>query len=149
MSVMPLVSRVAQILERDRDSWIGYNLAALFFRIQGDAIKALQCCRLALDLSPRRYKTIALVSMGNVLTHSHHHEDGVIVLHAAVDHAPNDPVAHYTLANSYALIGDLNRSLLCYENVMKLQPNLKMAVKKMQGIQCLCKLERALEDQHR
>lgn len=52
---------------------------------------------------------MALVNMGNILTHSHQQEDGIIVLHAAVDHNPSDPIAHYTLANSYALIGDLNR----------------------------------------
>jgi predicted Zn-dependent protease len=57
-------------------------------------------------------QTIALVNMGNILTHSHQQEDGIIVLHAAVDHTPSDPIAHYTLANSYALIGDLNRYLL-------------------------------------
>ena len=32
---------------------------------------------------------------------------------------------------------------------MKLQPGLTMAVKKMHGIQCLSKLEKALEAQHR
>lgn len=129
-------------------SWISYNLATLYYRMLGNAQMALDCCRLALYFSPREYRTIALVNLGNILTHSHQQEDGIIVLHAAVDHSPGDHIAHYTLANSYALIGDLNRSVLCYENVLKLQPNLNMAVKKMHGIQCLSKLEKALEKQH-
>ena len=90
-------------------SWISYNLATLYYRMLGNAQMALDCCRLALYFSPREYRTIALVNLGNILTHSHQQEDGIIVLHAAVDHSPGDHIAHYTLANSYALIGDLNR----------------------------------------
>lgn len=41
------------------------------------------------------------------------------------------------------------RSVLCYENVLKLKPDLKMAIRKMHGIQCLSKLEKALETQHK
>lgn len=96
-------------LEKDTTSWISYNLATLYYRIIGNAAQALECCRRALQFSPKETKTIALVNLGNILTHSHQQEDGIIVLHAAVDHNPSDPIAHYTLANSYALIGDLNR----------------------------------------
>ena len=109
MNLNAFANWVSFNLEKNSTSWVAYNLATLYHRIMGNALKALQCCRLALHFSPREYKTIALVSMGNILIHSHHQEDGIIVLHAAVDHAPNDPIAHYTLANSYALIGDLNR----------------------------------------
>lgn len=98
-------------LERNATSWISFNLATLYYRILGNAAQALECCRRALQFSPREARTVALVNMGNILTHSHQQEDGIIVLHAAVDHTPNDPIAHYTLANSYALIGDLNRWL--------------------------------------
>ncbi len=96
-------------LERNATSWISFNLATLYYRIVGNAAQALECCRRALQFSPRESRTVALVNMGNILTHSHQQEDGIIVLHAAVDHNPSDPIAHYTLANSYALIGDLNR----------------------------------------
>ena len=90
-------------------SWVSYDLATLYYRIVGNAQLALDCCRLALYYSPREYRSIALVNLGNILTHSHQQEDGIIVLHAAVDHSPTDPIAQYTLANGYALIGDLNR----------------------------------------
>ena len=96
-------------LEKNATSWVSYNLATLYYRIIGNAVQALECCRRALQFSPKETKTIALVNLGNILTHSHQQEDGIIVLHAAVDHNPSDPIAHYTLANSYALIGDLNR----------------------------------------
>lgn len=100
-------------LERNATSWILLNLATLYYRIMGNARDALECCRRAIHFSPKEQRTMALVDMGNILTHSHQQEDGIIVLHAAVDHKPSDPIAHYTLANSYALIGDLNR----YANV--------------------------------
>nr|CAH0098536.1 unnamed protein product [Daphnia galeata] len=148
MDLKSFANWVAFNLERNATSWVSFNLATLYYRIIGNAAQALECCRRALQFSPREMQTIALVNMGNILTHSHQQEDGIIVLHAAVDHTPSDPIAHYTLANSYALIGDLNRSVLCYENVLKLKPDLKMAIRKMHGIQCLSKLEKALETQH-
>ena len=100
---------VASNLELNSTSWISFNLATLYYRIAGNAREALECCRRALHFSPREHRAIALVDMGNILTHTHHQEDAILVLHAAVDHMPSDPIAHYTLANSYALIGDLNR----------------------------------------
>ncbi|KAI9552770.1 hypothetical protein GHT06_020650 [Daphnia sinensis] len=148
MDLKSFANWVAFSLQRNSTSWLSFNLATLYYRIVGNAVQALECSRRALLFSPKEKKTIALVNMGNILTHSHQQEDGIIVLHAAVDHNPSDPIAHYTLANSYALIGDLNRSVLCYENVLKLKPDLKMAIRKMHGIQCLSKLEKALETQH-
>lgn len=109
MNMQEFANWISVNIERNNTSWVAFNLATLYYRILGNSFKALQCCRLALYHSPREFKTIALVSMGNVLMHSHQQEDGIIVLHAAVDHTPEDPIAHYTLANSYALIGDLNR----------------------------------------
>lgn len=96
-------------LKKNSTSWIALNMATLYYRIIGKAREAIECCQRALYYSPREARTIALVNMGNILTHSQHQEDGIIVLHAAVDHTPSDPIGHYTLANSYALIGDLNR----------------------------------------
>ena len=55
------------------------------------------------------------------------------------------------MVHGFLLIGSFLlsvRSVLCYENVLKLKPDLKMAVRKMHGIQCLSKLEKALETQH-
>lgn len=109
---LPAFSRWVTVnLERNSTNWVFLNLATLYYRIMGHAQKAIECCRRAVHFSPREQRTIALVDMGNILTHSHQQEDGIIVLHAAVDHTPSDPIAHYTLANSYALIGDLNRYL--------------------------------------
>ena len=109
MDVKSFGSWVSSSLERNATSWISFNLATLYYRIMGNAREALECCRRALHFSPREHRAIALVDMGNILTHTHHQEDAILVLHAAVDHKPGDPIAHYTLANSYALIGDLNR----------------------------------------
>lgn len=109
LDVKTFGSWVSSSLERNATSWISFNLATLYYRIVGNAREALECCRRALHFSPREHRAIALVDMGNILTHTHHQEDAILVLHAAVDHKPGDPIAHYTLANSYALIGDLNR----------------------------------------
>jgi predicted Zn-dependent protease len=117
MDLKSFANWVAFNLEKNATSWVSFNLATLYYRIIGNAAQALECCRRALQFSPREMQTIALVNMGNILTHSHQQEDGIIVLHAAVDHTPSDPIAHYTLANSYALIGDLNRYLLILKSL--------------------------------
>lgn len=109
MELKTFASWIGYNLKKNSTSWIALNLATLYYRITGKAQEAVECCRRAVHYSPKETRTIALVNLGNILTHSHYQEDGIIVLHAAVDHAPNDPIAHYTLANSYALIGDLNR----------------------------------------
>ena len=109
MSLNKFAGWVAENLIQQPESWLAFNLAGLYYRIEGNAPKAMQCCRLALHFSPRQTRTIALVNMGNILMNSQQQEDGIIVLHAAVDHSPTDPIAQYTLANAYALIGDLNR----------------------------------------
>ena len=109
MDLPTFANWVSLNLDKNSTSWILLNLATLYYRIVGNAQEALECCRRAVHFSPREQRSIALVDMGNILTHSHQQEDGIIVLHAAVDHTASDPIAHYTLANSYALIGDLNR----------------------------------------
>ena len=109
MDLTTFANRINRQLERNRTSWLMYNLATLYYRVVGKAKEAVECCRRAIHFSPKEHRSISLVDMGNILTHSHQQEDGIIVLHAAVDHTPSDPIAHYTLANSYALIGDLNR----------------------------------------
>lgn len=41
--------------------------------------------------------------MGNILHLSHMSEEAAIVVHAAVDVAPNNAICHFTLGNIYAV----------------------------------------------
>lgn len=44
---------LAGTLRKNTSSWLHYNLAALFWRIKGNAPKALECCRRAVHYAPR------------------------------------------------------------------------------------------------
>ena len=83
-------------------SWVLANLAALYWRVQGDAPRAVDCLRLALTHSPREVKDTALVGLANVLQQAGHLNDAIVLTSAALDITNRLPGAHFNLANLYA-----------------------------------------------
>ncbi|GIY63194.1 tetratricopeptide repeat protein 17, partial [Caerostris extrusa] len=122
-----LYGHLVQNSPKNRTSWILFNMAAYYWRIQGNATNAIECVRRALHYSPREFKDISLINLGNILHLSHLPEEAAIVVHAAVDVAPTNAICHFTLGNIYAVLADYNK----YHAVM-----------------CHDKLETALESQH-
>lgn len=57
----------------------------------------------------RHYRDLPLLTLGELLFQAHRPAEAAIVLHAAVDHAPNTPLSHLALGNVYAELGDYNR----------------------------------------
>lgn len=52
-SVDEFGNRIAIALSKNRTSWFHYNLAVLFWRIKGDALRAVECARRSLYVVPR------------------------------------------------------------------------------------------------
>ncbi|XP_023223356.1 tetratricopeptide repeat protein 17-like [Centruroides sculpturatus] len=129
-------------------SWILFNMAAYYWRVHGDADNAIECVRRALHFSPREHKDVALISLGNILHHAHQTEEAAIVVHAAIDIAPDNAICHFTLGNIYAVLTDYNKSRICFENTLKVQPDFKNAEQRLHAVLCHNKLEKALEAQH-
>ncbi|GFY68857.1 tetratricopeptide repeat protein 17 [Trichonephila inaurata madagascariensis] len=75
-------------------------------------------------------------------------EEAAIVVHAAVDIAPNNAICHFTLGNIYAVLADYNKSAICFENAVKIQPDFTNAAQRYHAVVCHSKLEKALEAQH-
>lgn len=44
---------VANILQLNTTSWLHYNMASLYWRVRGNAPKALECSRRAVHYAPR------------------------------------------------------------------------------------------------
>lgn len=110
-------------LRNDPQSWKYPVLSSFFWRSLGMASQAMECARRAVFLSPRKYKDIALLSMGTILQRSNRSNDALTVLHAAADHAPNVVENQVALANGYFLVSDFNRSIDCFEIAKVLDPN--------------------------
>lgn len=141
--------QLAAGLRQNNTSWFLYNLAALHWQVEGDLQKAVQCAKLAMHYVPRMYRDVPLLNLGCLLQRAQLRPEAAILLHAAVDHAPNRPLSHYALATTYAGLGDYNRSVACYDNALRLRPNWVPAQRIRSSVLCHNKLDSALQSLQR
>ncbi|XP_051989819.1 tetratricopeptide repeat protein 17-like isoform X2 [Xyrauchen texanus] len=141
--------RIHQALMRNSSSWVLYNLASFYWRVKNEPRQAVDCVVRALHFSPRQYKDIAFVNMANILHRAHFSADAAILAHAALDLTADLLTSHYTLGNIYAMLGEYNHSVLCYEQALQAQPGFEQALRRKHAVLCQQKLEQRLEAQHR
>ncbi|XP_071122223.1 tetratricopeptide repeat protein 17-like isoform X6 [Mytilus edulis] len=141
--------RIYEALQKNRTSWILYNMAAFYWRIKGDPYHAIECVRRALHFSPRHQKDVALISLANILHRARYSNEAAVVVHAALDVSKELNVNHFTLGNIYAVLAEYNKSIICFENTLRIQPDFDAAAKRKHAVLCHAKLEEALEAQHR
>lgn len=123
-------------------------MASFYWRGVGNAEQAIECVRRALHSSPYEYRAIPLLSLATILHRANSFEEAAIVLHGAIDITPDIPHAHYTLANIYAVLTDYNKSVICFENVLKLCPKFTEAKQRKYAVLCHSNIENALKAQH-
>uniref|UniRef100_A0A8K9XS83 Tetratricopeptide repeat domain 17 n=1 Tax=Oncorhynchus mykiss TaxID=8022 RepID=A0A8K9XS83_ONCMY len=141
--------RIQQGLLRNSSSWVLYNLASFYWRIKNEPRRAVDCVIRALHFSPRQHKDLALVNMANILHRAHFSADAAIVAHTALDLTSDLLTSHYTLGNIYAMLGEYNHSVLCYEQALQAQLGFEQALRRKHAVLCQQKLEQRLEAQHR
>ncbi|XP_067105211.1 tetratricopeptide repeat protein 17 isoform X1 [Osmerus mordax] len=141
--------RIHQGLLRNSSSWVLYNLVSFYWRMKNEPKRAVDCVVRALHFSPRQHKDIALVNMANILHRAHFSADAAILAHAALDLTSDLLTSHYTLGNIYAMLGEYNHSVLCYEQALQAQPGFEQALRRKHAVLCQQKLEQRLEAQHR
>ncbi|XP_035376954.1 tetratricopeptide repeat protein 17 isoform X1 [Electrophorus electricus] len=141
--------RIRQGLLRNSSSWVLYNLASFYWRMKNEPKRAVDCVIRALHFSPRQHKDVALVNMANILHRAHFSADAAILAHAALDLTTDLLTSHYTLGNIYAMLGEYNHSVLCYEQALQAQPAFEQALRRKHAVLCQQKLEQRLEAQHR
>lgn len=106
---------LAEDLRKNPNSWKYHTIASYYWRKKGNAREAIECARRAVVLAPRKYKDIALLSMGTILQRSQYLNDSLVLLRAAVDHEPNEPENQMALGNTYMLLSEFNRSFEAYK----------------------------------
>ncbi|XP_067258090.1 tetratricopeptide repeat protein 17 [Chanodichthys erythropterus] len=148
-SVDEVGHQIHQALLRNSSSWVLYNLASFYWRMKNEPRRAVDCVVRALHFSPRQHKDVALVNMANVLHRAHFSADAAILAHAALDLTTDLLTSHYTLGNIYAMLGEYNHSVLCYEQALQAQPGFEQALRRKHAVLCQQKLEQRLEAQHR
>ncbi|XP_047545696.1 tetratricopeptide repeat protein 17 [Vanessa atalanta] len=128
------------VLYRNSSSWLHYHMASLYWRVRGSATKAIECSRRALHYVPRVFKDVALGSLGMVLHRCGKTNDAIVILNAAVEHDPKNYVSHFSIANAYTVIGEFNTSLKFYDQTLKLNPRMELAIRHKYGVLCHAKL---------
>ncbi|RVE43814.1 hypothetical protein evm_011525 [Chilo suppressalis] len=127
---------LALCLKKNSSSWLHYNMASMYWRVRGNAPKAMECSRRALHYAPRQYKDVALLNLGSILHRSKKTEDAITVLGAAIDHDPHYNINHFILATAYAVLGEYNTSLKHLDICMELDPTFEMAERYRYGVVC-------------
>ncbi|XP_016053138.1 PREDICTED: tetratricopeptide repeat protein 17 isoform X1 [Miniopterus natalensis] len=135
-------------LQKNSSSWVLYNMASFFWRIKNEPYQVVECAMRALHFSSRHNKDIALVNLANVLHRAHFSADAAVVVHAALDDS-DFFTSYYTLGNIYAMLGEYNHSVLCYDHALQAKPGFEQAIKRKHAVLCQQKLEQKLEAQHR
>uniref|UniRef100_A0A3P9LLN9 Tetratricopeptide repeat domain 17 n=1 Tax=Oryzias latipes TaxID=8090 RepID=A0A3P9LLN9_ORYLA len=148
-SVDEAAHRIHQGLLKNSSSWVLYNMASFYWRMKNEPQRAADCVVRALHFSPRQHKDIALINMANILHRAHFSADAAILAHAALDLTSDLFTSHYTLGNIYAMLGEYNHSVLCYEQALQAQPGFEQALRRKHAVLCQQKLEQRLEAQHR
>ncbi|XP_055084919.1 tetratricopeptide repeat protein 17 isoform X2 [Periophthalmus magnuspinnatus] len=148
-SINEVGHRIHLALQRNSSSWVLYNMASFFWRIKNEPQKAVDCVVRALHFSPRQHKDVALVNMANILHRAHYSADAAILAHAALDLTSDLFTSHYTLGNIYAMLGEYNHSVLCYEQALQTLPDFEPGIRRKHAVLCQQKLEQRLEAQHR
>ncbi|KAJ8252638.1 hypothetical protein COCON_G00219500 [Conger conger] len=141
--------RIHEGLVRNSSSWVLYDLGSFYWRMKNQPKKAVDCAVRALHFSPRQHKDVALVNMANVLHRAHFSADAAVLAHAALDLTSDLLTSHYTLGNIYAMLGEYNHSVLCYEQALQARPGFEQALRRKHAVLCQQKLEQRLEAQHR
>ncbi|XP_063294194.1 tetratricopeptide repeat protein 17 isoform X1 [Pelobates fuscus] len=141
--------RILDALLKNNTSWVLYNMASFYWRIKNEPYHVVECAMRALHFSSRQNKDIALVNMANVLHRAHFSADAAILVHAALDVSTDILTSHYTLGNIYAMLGEYNHSVLCYDRALQAKHGFDQAIKRKHAVLCQQRLEQKLEAQHR
>nr|XP_022913333.1 tetratricopeptide repeat protein 17 [Onthophagus taurus] len=140
--------QIALALRKNSTSWIHYNLAAMYWRMEGEAFQAIECIRRALFYVPYQYRDIPLLTLAGIFHITKHSKEAALILHAAIDHAPYEPMNYLALGHVYTMLADYNRSVLCYDNVLKLKPDYQDVITVRHATLCRQKLENGLMSLH-
>ncbi|VDM60444.1 unnamed protein product [Angiostrongylus costaricensis] len=117
-------------------NWLLCVLSSLYWRVVGDAHRAVECLRCGLQTAPQHMRDVALVSLANICHQAGLLHSALIVAGTALSASPNLVAIHFTIANIYASMGDYQRALEFYYSTLSLQMNFEPAKDRIRAIYC-------------
>ena len=111
-------------------------MAALFWRVSGNAVEAVTCSRVAYKFAPYEAKDVALLDLANILHSSGYPKDSLKLLNAALEHAPAVMTLHFALANVYSSLRDTSKAMLFYQSALDLRRSFLPVRERLLAIQC-------------
>jgi tetratricopeptide (TPR) repeat protein len=129
--------RLSLALAKNASNWIVLNVAALYWRVTGNATRAVQCLRAALYFSPRQHKDIALSGLASVFIRTGFFDDAVTVLQLANEIAPEVIVNHFSMGNALAILGYYEDAVLYYESTLLYQQDFPPAKTRLKTVRCM------------
>ncbi|VDN07175.1 unnamed protein product [Thelazia callipaeda] len=141
-------SHIAKALEKEPTNSSFLRLAALYWRIKGDAPKAVECFRRALHFTTKKMRFRTWFDFGNLLHRAGYPLDA-IVLYELASLGMNDATVHMALADAYALIQNRTKAIDHYNIAFSMDPSMKTAQIKAAALKCDQKLITAMEKQHK
>ncbi|XP_053383825.1 tetratricopeptide repeat protein 17-like [Mercenaria mercenaria] len=130
-------TRIARALKKNETSWVIANLAGLYWRVKGNANRAIECLRVAVHSAPKHSKDVALLSIANVLHRAGYINDAIVASSYSMDVSPGLVVGHFNMANLYAAKGQWNYAAMFYESTLGLQATFEPAKQRLRLIYCM------------
>jgi len=131
-----MARRIALAISKKPDSWILSTAAALYWRVKGNAVKAINCVRHSLFHAPNDMRDIPLISLANILHRSGLYNDAIIAANMALEISPSFVVSHFTMANIYTSKNDLEKAKLFYLSTLTLQSTFEPALDRLLSVMC-------------
>ncbi|CAJ0557821.1 unnamed protein product, partial [Mesorhabditis spiculigera] len=116
--------------------WLLTVVSSLYWRVVGDAPKAIGCLRYSLNHCPPHMRDVALVALSNVCHQAGLLHSALVTAGMALEQSPHLAAIHVTVANIYASIGDYERALQFYYSTLSLQNNFEPAKDRIRAIYC-------------
>ncbi|KAI6200278.1 Ubiquinone biosynthesis monooxygenase COQ6, mitochondrial [Aphelenchoides besseyi] len=127
--------RLSEAIKRFRKS---KAIAALYFRVKGDAINAVMCLRHSLANAPNDMKEIAAISLANVYHQAGFLNSALLSADYAL-RASNETIVavHFTLANIYTSLNNYELANRFYYSTIALQSNFQAAKDRITALHCI------------
>uniref|UniRef100_H2YHZ2 Uncharacterized protein n=1 Tax=Ciona savignyi TaxID=51511 RepID=H2YHZ2_CIOSA len=135
------------IRQQDNDHlWVLYNLAGLFWRVNGDNYVAIECLRRCIRRVPAQHLDVPLVSLSNIMYRIGKLHDAVNLLIYALRVNNSEPATYLSMGNALQAQDNITGAVEFYNYAMVLHPQYKEAFHSLLVVKCSQLRNRNQED---